>query len=114
MEASDRFCAWCGQPAATITPTDQLRLSQLNTAAPPSLVDKVRAASLTSDRRTVTALFADVVGSTSLAEQLDPEEWTGIMNRAFERMSVPIYQYEGTIARLLGDALLAFFGALIS
>ncbi len=56
-------------------------------------------------------MFADVVGSTALAEELDPEDWTTIMNAAFERISRPIYAYEGTIARLMGDALLAFFGA---
>jgi class 3 adenylate cyclase len=45
---------------------------------------------------------------------MDPEEWTGIMNRAFDLLTPTIYRYEGTIARLMGDALLAFFGAPVA
>jgi class 3 adenylate cyclase/predicted ATPase len=59
-------------------------------------------------------LFCDVKGSTAAAEQLDPEEWAEIMNGAFEHMIRPIYKYEGTVARLMGDAILAFFGAPIA
>jgi class 3 adenylate cyclase len=69
---------------------------------------------LAGDRRIVTALFADVVGSTALAEQMDPEDWTAVMNRAFDLFVPVIYRYEGTIARLMGDALLAFFGAPVA
>ena len=63
------------------------------------------------DRRIVTVLFCDVVGSTAMAEQLDPEEWAEIMNDAFPYLTGPIERYEGTVARLMGDAILAFFGA---
>ena len=63
------------------------------------------------DRRIVTALFYDVVGSTAMAEQLDPEEWAEIMNDAFPYLTGPIERYEGTVARLMGDAILAFFGS---
>jgi class 3 adenylate cyclase/tetratricopeptide (TPR) repeat protein len=66
------------------------------------------------ERRTVTILFCDVRGSTALAEQFDPEEWAEIMNGAFERLIAPVYRYEGTVARLMGDAILAFFGAPIA
>jgi class 3 adenylate cyclase len=65
-------------------------------------------------RRTVTSLFADVAGSTSIAERLDAEDWTSIMNEAFDVMAQAIYHYEGTVARLLGDGLLAFFGAPVA
>ena len=64
-----------------------------------------------SERRVVTVLFSDVVGSTALAGQVDPEEWTGIMNMVFERLNKPVDRYGGTVARLMGDAILAFFGA---
>jgi class 3 adenylate cyclase len=64
-----------------------------------------------AERRVVTVLFCDVKGSTALAEQLDPEEWTEIMNGAFERLIKPVTRYGGTVARLMGDAILAFFGA---
>lgn len=66
------------------------------------------------ERRIVTILFCDVKGSTAMAEQLDPEEWAEIMNNAFEYLIQPVYQYEGTVARLMGDAILAFFGAPIA
>jgi class 3 adenylate cyclase len=105
----------CGEPLATTTPMDDERHSRLASAAPAPLVEKVReAANPAGERRVVTALFADVVGSTSLAEMMDAEDWTSIMNRAFDRFSPIIYRYEGTIARLLGDALLAFFGAPVA
>ena len=66
------------------------------------------------ERRIVTMLFCDVTGSTSLAERMDPEEWTEIMNGAFQHLITPVYRYEGTVARLMGDAILAFFGAPIA
>ena len=65
------------------------------------------------ERRIVTMLFCDVSGSTAAAEALDPEEWAEIMNGAFEHLIAPVYRYEGTLARLMGDAILAFFGAPI-
>ncbi len=85
---------------------------------PRELQDKLRAArragTMAGERRVVTMLFCDVKGSTALAEQLDPEEWSDIINGAFERMVRPVYRYEGTVARLMGDGLLAFFGAPIA
>ena len=59
-------------------------------------------------------LFSDLQGSTTAAEHLDPEDWAQIMNGAFERLIAPIYHYEGTVARMMGDAILAFFGAPIA
>jgi class 3 adenylate cyclase/tetratricopeptide (TPR) repeat protein len=66
------------------------------------------------ERRIVTMLFCDVKGSTSAAGKLDPEEWTEIINGAFEYMIRPVYKYEGMVARLMGDGILAFFGAPIA
>ena len=68
----------------------------------------------TGERRVVTVLFCDVVGSTTLAESMDPEAWTRIMNTVFKQLNEPIERYEGTVARLLGDAILAFFGAPVA
>jgi class 3 adenylate cyclase/tetratricopeptide (TPR) repeat protein len=67
-----------------------------------------------AQRRIITMLFCDVQDSTSLAEQLDPEEWAEVMNSAFGYLIRPIYRYEGTVARLMGDAVLAFFGAPVA
>jgi class 3 adenylate cyclase len=66
------------------------------------------------ERRVITMLFCDVKGSTAAAEQVDPEIWTDIMNGVFEHMIRPIYKYEGFVPRLMGDAILAFFGAPIT
>lgn len=63
------------------------------------------------ERKYATVLFADVVGSTSLAERLDPEEWADVMNGAFGFMTAAVRRYDGTVARLMGDAVLALFGA---
>jgi class 3 adenylate cyclase len=85
---------------------------------PAEFAEKLQAArdarAMVGERRIVTMLFCDVKGSTAAAERLDPEEWTDIMNGAFEPMIGPVYKYEGTVARLMGDAILAFFGAPIA
>lgn len=66
------------------------------------------------ERRVITMLFCDVTGSTEMAEQLDPEEWAEIMDGAFDYLIQPIRRYEGTVARLMGDGMLAFFGAPVA
>ena len=66
---------------------------------------------LAGERRVVTILFCDVRGSTAMADKLDPEEWAGIMKRAMTYIIPPVTRHDGTVARLLGDAILAFFGA---
>jgi class 3 adenylate cyclase/tetratricopeptide (TPR) repeat protein len=85
---------------------------------PKELLKKLNAAiaggGLVGERRVVTMLFCDVKGSTAAAEQLDPEDWTDVINGAFENMIKPVYKYEGTVARLMGDSILAFFGAPIA
>ena len=69
---------------------------------------------MVGERRVVTMLFCDVRGSTAAAEQMDPEDWGEVINGAFKYMIKPIYHYEGIVARLMGDGLLAFFGAPIA
>jgi class 3 adenylate cyclase/tetratricopeptide (TPR) repeat protein len=89
------------------------RQRRLTTAAPTPLAQKMRAAG-PGERKPVTAVFADVVNSTALTASMDPEDWTDIINDAYKRMSEVIHRYEGTIARLMGDGILAFFGAPIA
>ncbi len=67
-----------------------------------------------SERRSITVLFADIAGSTSIAERMDPEDWTALVGEAFKRMTRAIEHYDGTIARLMGDGVLAFFGAPVA
>ena len=66
------------------------------------------------ERKYVTVLFADVVDSTGMGERLDPEQVIEIMNGAFAFLNVAVAKYEGTVARLMGDAVLAFFGAPVA
>jgi class 3 adenylate cyclase/tetratricopeptide (TPR) repeat protein len=92
--------------------------SSLSQYIPQELLAKLQTArqhgEMVGERRVVTMLFCDVKGSTSAAEGMDPEEWTDVINGAFEQMIQPIYKYEGTVARLMGDGILAFFGAPIA
>src|SRR5436190_24237739 len=71
-------------------------------------------AAWTSERRPITVLFADIAGSTAIAEPMDPEDWTQIVSQAFARMNATVTRYYGTIARLTGDGVLAFFGAPVA
>ena len=114
MAADARFCANCGLALEAAQPHVEAIQTRLTAAAPEPLIQKMRAAKLSGERKPVTALFVDVVGSTTLAEQIDPEDWTAIINEAFDLMSRAVFQYEGTIAQLQGDAMLAFFGAPVA
>jgi len=109
-----RFCMYCGQSLRARSEQDEVRLVQLTQTTPPALAEKAKASNLTGERRIVTVLFADVVGSTALSDQLDVEDWSSLMNGAFQVATPAIYRYEGTIARLLGDSLVAFFGAPVA
>jgi len=95
--------------------TSQFKLDRY---LPQELVTKLESArsrnETVGERRIVTMLFCDVKGSTAAAEKVDPEVWTEIMNGVFEVMIRPIYKYEGLVPRLMGDAILAFFGAPIT
>src|SRR5215208_1500477 len=71
-------------------------------------------ARMDGERKYVTVLFADVVGSTVVAERLDPEQVAEIMNGAFAFLNASVTNYGGTVARLLGDAIIAFFGAPVA
>jgi class 3 adenylate cyclase/tetratricopeptide (TPR) repeat protein len=66
------------------------------------------------DLRVLTIMFADVVNSTKLTECLGDQAWTGVINRVFNALSPPIQEHGGTLARLMGDGFLAFFGAPVT
>ena len=68
----------------------------------------------TSERRPLTILFADIAGSTTIAEKLDPEDWTVLVQRAFDQLNAIAAGYGGTVARLMGDGVLVFFGAPVA
>jgi len=116
LPAQARFCFSCGHQLGEAEP-DPAR-ARLEQYIPRELLTKLEATRTNGgtqgERRVVTMLFCDVTGSTAAAEKLDPEDWAQIMNGAFEYLIAPVYRYEGTLARLMGDAILAFFGAPIA
>jgi len=127
LPAGARFCFNCGQPVRSGQEAESKPPAGSPPQAAPGYTDLLQryipkellarleiarsAGMVEGERRVVTILFCDVKGSTSAAANLDPEEWTEIMNGAFEHMIRPVYAFEGTVARLMGDGLLAFFGA---
>ena len=112
-----RFCPECGHQQGEEAQPDSSRAT-LERYIPKELLAKLEAVRASGgqlgERRVVTMLFCDVTGSTAAAEKLDPEEWAEIINGAFAKLIEPVYRYEGTLARLMGDAILAFFGAPIA
>ena len=64
-----------------------------------------------AQEREITVLFADIVGFTSMAERMQPQQVAAMLNRYFGRMTDIVFQYEGTLDKFIGDALLAVFGA---
>src|SRR5574341_1308982 len=123
-----KFCKNCGHnlagapavrlssPKSAARPAPVTRsdsLDAIRQATPQTLASKILAERERpeGERKIVTALFTDIVGSTTLAEQMDPEYWREIVSGAHRCVSEAVYRYEGTIAQLLGDGVLAFFGA---
>src|SRR2546428_12606570 len=70
--------------------------------------DRARGAGV-SERRPITVLFADIAGSTAIAERLDPEDWTTLIGQAFQRLNGAVDPHAGTTARLRGGGGLALF-----
>ena len=123
LPAGARFCMACGQPVLLETATDADRLNRLTAAVPLTLVQKIRSTQESKlslppgalgEQRTITTLLVDAVGSTKLSAQLGAVDWTEAIDQAFELSAPVIYGYEGTIVRILGDTLLAFFGAPVA
>jgi class 3 adenylate cyclase len=105
-----RHCDSCGQALVGAAPP---------TAAPhppEHLAEKIRAGrlALQGERKQVTVLFADVIGSMELAEQSDPEEWRRIMDRYFQILCAGVHRFEGTVDKFTGDGMMAIFGAPIA
>ncbi|MHA1983828.1 MAG: adenylate/guanylate cyclase domain-containing protein, partial [Candidatus Hodarchaeales archaeon] len=117
---NSKFCNNCGSNLQQYLKKENEEISShpLSQYIPKELIPKLNKSDAFSgiekERRVVTILFCDVKGSTAAAETMDPEEWLDIMNETFKYLITPVYRYEGTVARLMGDAILAFFGAPIA
>jgi class 3 adenylate cyclase/tetratricopeptide (TPR) repeat protein len=99
--AEQTFCNSCG---ARLEPTAVVGDSA--PAAPPAEID--------GERKQVTVLFADVMGSMDMAEQVDPDEWRQIMQQFFSLLSDGVSRFEGTVDKFTGDGIMALFGAPIA
>ena len=125
LKSAARFCPGCGEsvvaraaeavqaaadrPAARQAPTSRSGIAK-------HLADRilVTRSALEGERKQVTVLFADVKGSMELAEQLDTEEWSAIMQRFFRILSDGVERYEGFVDKFTGDGIMALFGAPIA
>ncbi len=100
-----KFCGECG---ASLTAEGQGPKSQVQ--SPESQSGRPERAASAGERRQLTVMFCDLVGSTALSTQLDPEELREVV-RAYQEICAGIIQrYEGYIAQYLGDGLLVYFG----
>src|SRR5262245_24049326 len=111
IEAGEKFCGGCGA-ALTIGG----RTTTPSPARAPLLADKIRQAkgTIEGERKEVTVVFVDVKGSMELAEQLDPEVWSQIMQRFFRIFCDGIERFEGFVDKFTGDGGMALFGAPIA
>ena len=75
------------------------------------IMENSEGAALGGEKRELTVMMSDLRGFTSLSEELEPEEVTGLLNLFFGKMVEAITQYHGTVIEFLGDGILAVFGA---
>src|SRR6516165_1274431 len=109
-QRGEKFCGECGTaiaiPAPPSRPSSQ-GLAPLGNAIPATeMID--------GERKTVTALFADIKGSMELMEDLDPEEARAIVDPALKQMMDAVHRYGGYIVQSTGDGIFALFGAPVA
>src|SRR2546428_9237655 len=113
-----RFCpGWGLQQNAAVhdgaPPPATDAFTRLSRHIPTGLAHKIRAtqAAIAGERKQVTVLFCDLVGSTAIAAGLDPEEYHDLLDRYLEIVCREVYRFEGIVTHLAGDGLMALFGA---
>src|SRR6266508_1481551 len=116
---SAKFCGNCGQSINQGTAPAAASIAGIpapETYVPKHLAEKILATrhTLEGERKQVTVLFADIRGSTSLLEGLDPEEGQKIIDPVLRVMMEAVHRYEGTVNQVLGDGIMALFGAPIA
>src|SRR6185503_9428662 len=118
-----RFCPECGAalgstpaaPAPAPPPVED-RFDRLTRHIPEDLAHKIRdiQGTIAGERKLVTVLFCDLVGSTAIAERLDPEEYRDLLDQYLELAFHQIYRFEGIVNQLAGDGMMALFGAPVA
>jgi class 3 adenylate cyclase/tetratricopeptide (TPR) repeat protein len=112
LSPTAKFCPECAHPVAAGTVTQQ-RFSSPETYTPKHLAEKILTSkgALEGERKQVTVLFADMKGSMELLADRDPEEARKILDPVLEHMMEAVHRYEGTVNQVLGDGIMALFGA---
>src|SRR5512138_3883349 len=115
LPAGSRFCNKCGTPVA-LESTGQSRFSAPESYTPKHLAEKILASksALEGERKHVTVLFADLKGSMELLADRDPEEARKILDPVLEHMMEAVHRFEGTVNQVMGDGIMALFGAPIA
>jgi class 3 adenylate cyclase/tetratricopeptide (TPR) repeat protein len=115
LPAGAKFCLECGQPvrAQPMTPP---QLTPPETYTPTYLAEKILTSrsALEGERKQVTVLFADLKASMELLADRDPEEARQILDPVLKRMMAAVHRYEGTVNQVMGDGIMALFGAPIA
>src|SRR5687767_7236773 len=114
-----RGLVWTGAARPTPTPesppaVDQARAPVAYT--PPYLAEKILTSrrALEGERKQVTVLFADLKGSLELIADRDPEEARQILDPVLEHLMAAVHRYEGTVNQVMGDGIMALFGAPVA
>jgi class 3 adenylate cyclase/tetratricopeptide (TPR) repeat protein len=112
-----KFCGECGAPLTVqhLTPPAALPPRPLS-YTPDHLAEKILTSksALEGERKQVTVLFADLKGSMELLADRDPEEARQLLDPVLERMMAAVHRYEGTVNQVMGDGIMALFGAPIA
>ena len=105
--AGKRFCGECG----TALGGSAAASTRKSNDSPIRVADSPASENLDGERKTVTALFADIKGSTELEQDLDPEEARAIVDPALKLMIEAVRRYDGYVVQSTGDGIFALFGA---
>jgi len=108
---------WTGGVAAFPTPAPGPTLTSTPLVyTPPYLAEKILTSrsALEGERKQVTVLFADLKGSTELIRDLDPEAAQRLLDPALQHMMDAVHRFEGTVNQVLGDGIMALFGAPVA
>ncbi len=105
-----KFCGECG---ASLTDAPTKKFASPESYTPKHLAEKILTskAALEGERKQVTVLFADLKGSMELLADRDPEEARKILDPVLEQMMEAVHRYEGTVNQVMGDGIMALFGA---
>lgn len=113
VPAGSRFCGSCGEAVGVVCFECGALLPE-GAGFCPDCGTVVRRDAAPNEHKLVTVLFADISGSTALAEQLDPERFREVLSAFFDTINRFVETYGGTIEKYVGDAVLAVFGVPVA